>query len=348
MYDDQNRRTLVASPQVFWLLAALLLTASLVLTFAVYPGLGSESRRIAKRGRPIPPPLATPMVDRVLVISVDGLRPDMLLRAETPRIRTLMARGSFTMWANTTDVAVTLPSHVSMLTGVTPEKHGVHHNNVGLGFPAYPTLMEQVKRHRPSLRCGVIAGKAKFVAFLKPGTVDVSIVPARDGDVDDLWVARNVVAQIQAGTPDVLFVHFPTVDGVGHTQGWGTQAQLEAVAAADSAVGMVLDALEEQKLLDKTLIILSADHGGQGLSHGRQPDGTTDPRSRHIPWIIAGPQVREDFDLTRNWQLVVHTEDTFATACYFLGVPLARDIDGRPVLDVIAERELVSETEPRP
>ncbi len=60
----------------------------------------------------------------------------MALRAEMPNLRGLMKRGAFTFWAETTDVAVTLPSHTSMLTGVTPEKHGIHWNSEDPGKPA--------------------------------------------------------------------------------------------------------------------------------------------------------------------------------------------------------------------
>jgi arylsulfatase A-like enzyme len=62
--------------------------------------------------------------------------------------------------------------------------------------------------------------------------------------------------------------------------------------------------------------------------------GPNDPRSRHIPWIVVGPGVRANYDLTRAADLHVNTEDTFATACYVLGIPLPADIDGKPVLAI--------------
>lgn len=87
-----------------------------------------------------------PEVQRLCIISIDGLRPDLLLRAEAPNLRRLMREGSFTMWANTTDVAITLPSHVSMTTGVGPEKHGVTWNSARpveeITYPKSPTLFE--------------------------------------------------------------------------------------------------------------------------------------------------------------------------------------------------------------
>src|SRR5262245_18128368 len=68
---------------------------------------------------------ADPTRRRVLIISVDGLRPDVMLRAKAPNLHGLMERGAFTCWAQTTAVAVTLPSHCSMLTGVRPQKHQI-------------------------------------------------------------------------------------------------------------------------------------------------------------------------------------------------------------------------------
>src|SRR4029079_12138294 len=71
-----------------------------------------------------PPPKPLGDIRRVLIISIDGLRPDLLLRADTPVIRKLMNDGCYTFWARTTAASMTLPSHTSMLTGVTPEVHG--------------------------------------------------------------------------------------------------------------------------------------------------------------------------------------------------------------------------------
>src|SRR5688572_15930647 len=71
---------------------------------------------------------AAPAADRALILSVDGLRPDVMLRADTPNIRALMDQGSFSLWARTTEASVTLPSHATMVTGVSPDKHKITWN----------------------------------------------------------------------------------------------------------------------------------------------------------------------------------------------------------------------------
>src|SRR2546423_9889575 len=85
-------------------------------------------------------------IERVLIISIDGGRPDLLLRANCPAIRSLMSTGSYSFWARTTAMSITLPSHVSMLTGVVPNKHGVFWNDdlplTEPVYPKFPTIFE--------------------------------------------------------------------------------------------------------------------------------------------------------------------------------------------------------------
>jgi len=268
---------------------------------------------------------------RVLLISIDGLRPDVLLRANAPRLRELMARGSFSMWAQTTPVAVTLPSHVSMLTGVTPAKHGVEWNrDLPLSqrvYPARPTLFELAKH--AGYTTAMAAGKSKFSALLKPGTLNWWFVPPLPV-VPDSFVTAIVLHWIATHPPEVLFVHLPQVDNTGHDKGWGSPQQIAAVENADRCVGRILDALQSRHLLDSTVVLVTADHGGAGTSHG--PD---DPRSRHIPWILAGPGVRRDYDLTRDAGLVIRTEDSFATLCAMLGITSPEPVDGHVVTQAL-------------
>lgn len=267
---------------------------------------------------------------QVVVISIDGLRPDMALRADMPNVRSLMATGAFTFWAKTTALSVTLPSHTSMLTGVTPAKHGVEWNyDLPLREPIYPmrpTVLELATK--AGLVTAMVAGKSKFSTLNRPGTITHVFVPENaDSSVDDETVAAKAVEVISKYKPALLFIHFPGVDAAGHSRGWGSNEQLAAVAGADVQVGKVLRALTAAGIRESTFIIVSADHGGAGRTHG--PD---DSRSRHIPWILVGPGVKRGFDLTQIEAREVRTEDTAATVCYLLGLQSGK-LDGSPVLE---------------
>ncbi len=282
-----------------------------------------------------------PEIKRVVIISIDGLRPDLALRANMPNVHKLMDRGSFTFWARTTAFAITLPSHVSMVTGVSPLKHLIEWNyDLPLAEPVYPkvpTLFELAKK--AGYTTALAVGKSKFDVLDKPDTLDWVFMPnTRRRQTNDQDVMAHAVAMIHDHQPEVLFVHFPDTDAAGHTKGWASPEQMAAIERADTCLGEVVTALQDERLLDSTLIILSADHGGAGIGHG--PD---DPRSRHIPWIAAGPGIRKNYDLTRIGWLNVNTEDTFATACHVLGLPLAKYIEGRAVVEAFEKSELLSD-----
>ncbi len=280
-------------------------------------------------------------ITHAVVISIDGLRPDVLLRSNTPVIHRMMDEGSYTFWARTIPESITLPSHTSMLTGVTAQRHGVTWNDplpagVPQKYPNVPTIFELMKQG--GFTTGMAAGKSKFRALAKPGSIDWMFIPEATTITDDV-VAEHAEQIIHEHHPDFLFVHLPNVDNVGHAVGWGTRQQRAAVALADAAVGRVLAAIDKEGLTGSTLVILSADHGGAGRAHG--PD---DPRSRHIPWIAMGPGIFHDLDLTIDPHLVVNTEDTFATVCYLMGIAVDPAIDGKPVMEIVQRDELLHST----
>jgi len=301
---------------------------------AAAPDPPTEQGTVAPDARASKPVAA---VEHVVIISVDGLRPDVMLRAKTTNMRRLMDSGSFTLWARTVPQSITLPSHTSMLTGVVPARHGVLWNG-DLPEPAHPqvpTIFQIAKRG--GLTSALITGKTKFVALEQFGSVDwSSIAKATDEEVGK--AAAEIVREHR---PALTVIHFPGGDAAGHSKGWGGPEQIAAIEGIDRAIGGVLEALEQTGMRGSTVVILSADHGGAGKSHG-----PNDPRSRHIPWIASGPGIRKNYDLTRDPTLTVNTEDTCATACFFLGLRPIVKLDGKPVEQVLEQRELMKDIKP--
>jgi predicted AlkP superfamily pyrophosphatase or phosphodiesterase len=294
----------------------------LVFLLAEVLGRGQSASPVAKPQRPIP------AIEHVVIISFDALRPDLALLADMPNLRSLLKQGAYTFWAKTTAVSVTLPSHTSMLTGVIPFKHGIEWNrDLPLKEPIYPsvpTIFEMATKAGYST--AMVTGKSKFSALAKPGTVNWLAIPDAAKTNNEVVIA-NAVKFIETKKPDLLFIHFPDLDTVGHAKGWGSPEQLACIEKTDRQLGELLAALDRAGLRASTFMIVTADHGGAGKTHGAD-----DPRSRHIPWIAVGPGVRKNFDLTTSATLEVRTEDTCATACYLLGLPQAPYFDGHPVM----------------
>jgi predicted AlkP superfamily pyrophosphatase or phosphodiesterase len=321
--------------RIGWLLSAL---------FALTLGTGCQSQRahmlslaaqdpqpVAARGnRPVE------AIERAILISIDGGRPDLLLRADMPNLRTLVRGGTYSFWARTVPVAITLPSHASMITGVSPERHGVTWNGdvpaLESARPQVPTLFEVAMRY--GMTTALVAGKSKFDAFARIGHIGKAWVQS----ANDEQVGDAAVAMLRDYRPEVMMVHFPGADSAGHKDGWGTPTQIAALENIDKQLGKLLAALDELELRGETVILISADHGGAGRTHGGD-----DPRSQHIPWIINGPGLRQDYDLTQDARLQVRTEDTFSTICYLLGIAPVDAVEGKAIDQVVAKDELLGD-----
>lgn len=272
---------------------------------------------------------------RVLIISIDGLRPDLIYRAKAEHLIQLMDTGAFSLWAETTPAAITLPSHVSMLTGVTIERHGITGNDDKAAADEtlkVPSIFEMAKN--ANITTGMAAGKSKFSIFSPH--IDHPWTPKSAATTDDAVAGQavNIIRQFQ---PQLMFIHLAQTDAAGHGKGWGSKAQLEAVSGADKAIGMVLDELTRDHLRDSTYIIISADHGGAGKVHGKDHIP-----SRTIPWILNGPNVKKGLDLSQFRELTIRTYDTFATAATLLKIPVPTNSDGKNIAQAF-DQELLQD-----
>jgi predicted AlkP superfamily pyrophosphatase or phosphodiesterase len=261
---------------------------------------------------PVAGPLPGEPGARVVLISVDGLRPDALFHAPAPNLQALACRGAYSWRARTIGHSYTLPSHASMVSGFLPESHRLFHNDLRSGYIAVPTVMSAA-RHAGK-RVVLVVGKDKMIQLVPPQDFDVFVwTPDRDAEV-----VGEAIKEVADGF-DLMFVHLPQVDLVGHAQGWMSQAYLSQVAATDVAVGRLLAALPPE-----VTVFVSADHGGSGYIHwsGLAEDV-------HIPWIARGPGIRA----ARALEATINTLDTAATVAHVLGLQLDPLAVGHPVLE---------------
>lgn len=260
-------------------------------------------------------------IQHVVIITIDGLRPDALLAADAPTLDSLILAGAYSPNAQTVKMSETLPSHASMLTGVIPERHTILWGVPYIGWPGLnvPTVFSLA--HEAGLSTAMVFGKDKLHYLVLPNSVDQCL----GSDTHDPEVKDNAVKVIQTGLPNVLFVHFPDVDRVGHGFGWMSPNQFYAITFVDTLIGEVLLELKNGGYLNSTLVIVTSDHGGHGFRHGDDS-----PIDRTIPWLAVGPGVKPGVTLGSN----INTYDTAATALYALDLPVPADWDGKPVTEI--------------
>lgn len=263
-------------------------------------------------------PTPAPLARRVLILSIDGLRPDAISLAPMPNLTSLMNRAAYTLSAQTIFPSATLPAHTSMLSGLCPSKHGVNWNDY-LPENGYANVTDIFDiAHAAGMQTVMYVGKEKLRQVTEPSSTDIfEYINDRD-----LVITENLIANFPADF-GLMFIHFPTTDWMGHVYGWLSGEQLSVLYRADQALGNLLTELDARGLREETLIIVTADHGGHGTTHG-----SSLPEDMTIPWIAAGAGIQPT-QLTSQ----VHITDTAATAAYALGLSIPTGWDGVPIYE---------------
>jgi sialate O-acetylesterase len=243
-------------------------------------------------------------VDHVVVLSVDGLRPELLappLDREHPGVMRLL-RGAHTLQARTDpDTTVTLPNHLDMVTGRL-QRGDDGHSWIGNDDPPPPgkggTLREMHGAYVPTmfdvahdrgLATWVVATKSKFI--LLDQSADDREGPLDEVDADngrdkiDRWICLKEsaeVAQVEVsllrqaalrGQRSLSLMHLGETDAAGHTGAWDlSDGSLYRSAAkrVDDALRFMMEAIDGDPVLrGRVAVILTADHGGGAppLSH---------------------------------------------------------------------------------
>lgn len=245
----------------------------------------------------------------VILISIDTLRSDHLPAygykgVDTPNIDSL--RADSILYTNAySHVPLTLPSHVSILTGMLPADHGVR-DNVGYRLSeSVPILQDLLKKN------GYATGAAVSAFVLRRETGIARGFDFFDDDVKPLN-GENLIGRVQRDGGDTLKVAQKWLDAEGkkpfffflhlydpHTPYTPPEPFLSRyqnhydgeIAYADSVVGELIADLKRRGVYDDALIILLSDHG-EGLGdHGEDEHGVFLYREAlQIPLMVKLPQ----------------------------------------------------------
>lgn len=239
-----------------------------------------------------------PLVRHVVLITVDGFRPDFYLDPswQAVHIRQLMAEGTYAKGVNSVFPSMTYPSHTTIVTGVQPARHGVYYNSVYEPNGATGKIYWNDSSIKVPTIWGVAEAKGmKVAALFWPVSADAPVMydipdvgsmgeavrekyskPA--GFVDELKnnvfggaekieyghdvnVGKIAAYVIKKDQPNLMTIHLFSVDHNEHMQGRDGDQVRAAVRGADSAVGIIMDALKAAGIWQETVMIVTGDHG---------------------------------------------------------------------------------------
>lgn len=199
---------------------------------------------------------------KVLLILADGMRPDAI--RDLPEVKKYIENSAYTFNAETVMPSVTLPCHMSLFHSVEPSRHGTTTN----------TYAPQVRPIEGLL--DVLASKGKKNGFFysweqlrdvyRPGAVTVS--EFFSGHFKDYETANSVVTEaVVKNLPelDFAFLYLGSPDDYGHRFGWMGEEYMKAIKQSWECILKATEAAG-----DDYTVIVTADHGGHGRSHGTE------------------------------------------------------------------------------
>lgn len=301
---------------------------------------------------PAPPAaIKKPPARSVVLITVEGLRPDYLScygkgrGKPTPRIDQLSAESRLFEQVVSPSVS-TLPTLATLFTGKTLFEHQVwddeYRNRLG---EKEITLAEQLKAK--GYRTGAFLGTSRAAAGRG---FDQGFEIYQDGYVrapTGKWnlalrpspaVMSGVRSWMEgiSGEPFFLWVHFvdPIVPGPGTPEQVATdleKAYVERLGTLDGQIGALLDLLKQRKDYESLTIVLTADHGFGLGEHGESRAGVfLYEGTLRVPLILRAPAS----DLAKGTRVAELSGliDLYPTLARLLGLPPARGLSGRDLL----------------
>jgi predicted AlkP superfamily pyrophosphatase or phosphodiesterase len=220
------------------------------------------------------------MEKKVLLISIDGMRPDGLRACGNPFVKELEKRCAYTYTGSSVFPSVTLPCHYSMTHSVVPARHGILSNTFVPQIHNVKGIFEKVREAK-----GVAAmfyGWEPLRDICNPGSLRFAVYTnAYMQESGDTVLTDECERIIDQHKPDLAFLYMVETDEKGgHDNGWMTEAYLARISTAIDNVKRMFD-----KYGDEYRIIIMADHGGHDRMHG-----TDMPEDMTIPFFYYGPE----------------------------------------------------------
>ncbi|MGI6233600.1 MAG: alkaline phosphatase [Prevotella sp.] len=256
----------------------------------------------------------------VVLIGLDGWGAYSVPKATgIPNIRSLMNNGCYTLKKRSVLPSESAVNWFTMFSGATPEMHGYTNwnsrvpeipsmvlNNDGI----FPTIFSELRRQYPDSEIGCLAEWDGIKYLVDTLALNYNAV-ASNYEKDSEQLCRMSEEYIKTKKPNFVAVIFDQIDHVGHAIGHDTPAYYETLTRVDGYVGRIIQALKDAGIFDDTIIIVTADHGGLGKSHG----GKT-LQEMEIPFIISGKNIKH----TGVFSETMMQFDTAATMAEIFGL----------------------------
>lgn len=257
-------------------------------------------------------------MSKVILVSIDGMRPDGLKMCGSSFLDDLIKMSSYTFDARTVYPSITLPCHLSMFQSVPPERHGTLSNEYVTPVRPVNGLLEQLLA--ADKRSAMYYGWEPIRAIGRPCSLKASeYIHAYSFEHTDAMLTERALSYIDLAHPDFVFLYMVETDEKGgHDSGWMTDTYLDCIRRGIDNVQKVYEAVG-----DEYTIIVTADHGGHDRSHG-----TDMPEDMIIPMFFMGKDFKPGVELKD-----VSLLDVAPTIADVMGIAKAPEWEGKSLVN---------------
>ncbi|MEA4882657.1 MAG: ectonucleotide pyrophosphatase/phosphodiesterase [Clostridia bacterium] len=250
---------------------------------------------------------ATVAVKHVVLISLDALAArDLPFIAGLPNLGRLISQGATVQSVVSVYPSITYPAHATIVTGVTPDVHGITANyplQVGNSNPAYYFYARDIKARTiyqaaadKHIRTACILwpttsraeidylipeiwptrpGESQMMLILANASpITALVLNARYGHMLDGFDTSRIDDFITASTaymlktkrPGLTMLHLSDLDTVKHAHGVDAPEVQACLAQEDLRIGQILTAIDDAGIAGSTVVIITGDHGQSNTS----------------------------------------------------------------------------------
>ncbi len=332
---------------------ALLLTCTVVFGGAYSHG---QAAQVAVREPSADAEGQRDRIRNVVLISIDTCRADHLhcygyRRKITANIDAVAAEGILFSHA-VTHVPITLPSHSTMLTGLTPVTHRVRDNNLYRLDDSFVTLAEILREAGFATgavigafvldsQFGLAQGFDSYEDNIEGKTDKPQVLRYSERPAEEVSRLANTWLEEHRAERFFLFLHYydPHADYVRHK--WYTLPFRKPlydgeIAYTDLWIGDVINKLKDLGLYDSTLLVITADHGEGLREHGEGTHGYFIYQSTlHVPLIFRVPGIAGG----RKIESLAGLIDIVPTICGLVDAEPPEGCEGRDLSDLLRGAE---------
>jgi len=217
--------------------------------------------------------------NKVILISIDGMRPDGLKACGNPYVKQLEKDCTFTYNGESAFPSVTFPCHFTMAHSVSPQRHGILSNTYVPQVRPVTGIFEKIRQAGGF--SAMFFGWEQLRDIASPGSLKLSVyMDTRLKESVDTLLTDEALRVLAEDKPDFAFLYLVDTDEKGgHDNGWMSEEYLRRLSIAIDNTKRVIDAFG-----DEYSIVIMSDHGGHDRSHG-----SAMPEDMTIPLFFRGP-----------------------------------------------------------